>query len=468
MGIVSPGVTKVEVERIIEEKAIAGKHVFSEANGNLLLGSEPELTTAKDVTSVGYGAFGAATTAKYSVAVGYGALGKVKETEHMIAIGYQAMGESTGTGEASDENSYCIAIGTEALYHNEGHANVGIGYRALRENKLGQSNTAVGFGTLQKLGEGIASHTTVNENVAVGMESLGKLLEGAECTALGAEALYTLKEGSGVTAVGNEALYKHEKGPAPGNASEGNTAVGCYAMRESGNNLKLSVAVGAGAMKYYESGEKIVAIGLEALRGKAVGEQATGSSNTAVGYHAAVNITTGAENVAIGDGALGGTTTASNNTAVGHAAMQGGTITGGGNTAIGGEAMNAIESGTANVAVGVEAGGSIKSGARNVLLGYRAGKSLTGGSNIFIGYEAGEGEAAVSNKLLIGNNKTTPIIKGVMSETAANNELVLGTSEGKLGFFGTAAIAKPKTAAPLTVTAKELAEALEKLGLIET
>jgi hypothetical protein len=109
--------------------------------------------------------------------------------------------------------------------------------------------------------------------------------------------------------------------------------------------------------------------------------------------------------------------------------------TGKGNVCIGNNAGLEITTGSENVCLGSGAGNKTEGNSNNVFIGAGAGKENKGKENIFIGFEAGIGETG-NSKLLIANNKTTPIIKGVMSETAGSNELTLGTVGGKVGLYG--------------------------------
>ncbi len=78
------------------------------------------------------------------------------------------------------------------------------------------------------------------------------------------------------------------------------------------------------------------------------------------------------------------------------------------------------------------------------MLGLSAGEEVKNGAgNILIGCEAGRELKEVSNKLWIANNKETPIIEGVMSATAASNELKLGTVGGNVALYGGTPKARP-------------------------
>ncbi|HXJ92615.1 MAG TPA: hypothetical protein VMT20_07000 [Terriglobia bacterium] len=211
------------------------------------------------------------------------------------------------------------------------------------------------------------------------------------------------------------------------------------------------------SVKPAEASKSNVVLGLktgEALEGKGeanvlIGEEAgeditTGSQNVCVGTSAGEHLKTGGLNVFVGCDAGEEATTAEGNVVIGFGAAGSGEV---GNF-----------TGKDNVIVGAAASQTITTGSKNVVIGYAGGVNAptTGSGNIIIGYEVNAVNNG-SNKLLIGNNKETNLIQGVMSETAASQEL---------GFFGTAPHAQPEVTGG-TVTAKQLAEALALIGLIK-
>jgi hypothetical protein len=120
----------------------------------------------------------------------------------------------------------------------------------------------------------------------------------------------------------------------------------------------------------------------------------SGDSNTAIGWRAAYGLTTGDYNTAVGDQSLLAVSSGVGNTAVGEIAL--GTVsTTSFNTGVGSDVLWQ-NTGSYNTAVGANAGGN----------------NLTGDSNVFIGYAAGEDELG-SNKLYIDNSDdATPLIYG--------------------------------------------------------
>jgi hypothetical protein len=163
---------------------------------------------------------------------------------------------------------------------------------------------------------------------------------------------------------------------------------------------------------------------------------AKSEANTYLGEHALQKATTGTFNTAIGYGALSVATTAVSNTAVGAAALI--SVTGGGNTAVGEGAGSSITTGEENVFVGWEAGNKAEATmSKSILIGKEAGLTATG-----------------NGKLIIANNPTTAIIEGVMSATAANQELA---------FYGVAPV--KRAAHPTTLA--EVITILKNIGICE-
>lgn len=239
--------------------------------------------------------------------------------------------------------------------------------------------------------------------------------------------------------------------------SETNTLYGVLAGK-SLTTGKNNTAVGEGALEFATTGGSNTAAGESAGQGIIEGKQ-----NTALGQGAMASGAAGNNNVAVGNEALYATK-AEGNTATGYRAGFALT-TGAANVAIGKQALTAGTTSGNNVAVGNEAlkNAAVQNG--NTAVGSEAGEENEGSGNVFLGDAAGKAEKG-SNKLYIANNPTTAIIKGVMSATAASNELELGTVGGKVGLFATTPATKPEVTGG-TVTTKQLAEALATIGLVK-
>ena len=148
-----------------------------------------------------------------------------------------------------------------------------------------------------------------------------------------------------------------------------------------------------------------------------------GRYNTVVGLEAFVANTEGDSNNVLGYQALEDNTTGSRNIAVGY------------------RALRANIDGDYNIAVGDEALLANTTGAGNVAIGNKAGEDITGSYNICIGYMAGEGQIAISNKLFIDITDTaTPLIYGEFDSRIIKiyGNLYIPTDTNKL-YFGAAA-----------------------------
>lgn len=110
-------------------------------------------------------------------------------------------------------------------------------------------------------------------------------------------------------------------------------------------------------------------------------------NNCLWGTRSGMSLTTGSNNTAIGARALLSNTVAGNLTAVGFQALY--RCTGQGNTAVGSVAGEWLETGEFNSLFGLSAGSHIRSGSYNVALGYQAmGANHDGNNSVAIGYRA--------------------------------------------------------------------------------
>lgn len=246
----------------------------------------------------------------------------------------------------------------------------------------------------------------------------------------------------------------------PAESEKENTYLGSGAASAVQAKGEANVAYGPKALEAVTTGGENTAVGWGALKaikssgnGTALGTQALGSAtaagNTALGAFAGQHTTTGGNNVFVGQNAGIENVAGASNTYVGNRA---------------GEKANESESKN-NVAIGNETlseGEKLKG--TNVAVGVGAGKKNEGEGNVFLGAFAGEADTG-SNKLYVANNSVTPLIKGVMSETAATQELA---------FYGAAPVKRHATVAvPAETTAantkaiKELIEAVKGIGIIE-
>lgn len=289
----------------------------------------------------------------------------------------------------------------------------GIGVGSLMANTSGNANTAYGDSTLPYSTGGAS-------NSAFGYKALLSNTNGTANTAVGTSAM-AKDTASNNTAVGASALGSNVGG---GN----NTAVGSAAL--TNNTASSNTAVGANALTFNTIASNVTAVGNSALT-----KNTTGSQNTATGSLALQSNTTGGQNIAVGYNALGSNVTNNSSTAIGHLSLAASTADF--NTGIGSTALTVNTTGTQNTSVGSRSLEKNTTGSQNVALGYFAGfQTTTGAGNIYIGKDAGNNVtyATLSNKLVIGNNTTLPLLDGTMATTVAAQSLTLN---GKLLFPAT-------------------------------
>jgi len=186
-------------------------------------------------------------------------------------------------------------------------------------------------------------------------------------------------------------------------------------------------------------------IGYEA--GQSLLTQANDNGNIALGYRSLYGSTSPDYCIAIGYEALRNPTSNTDNTiAIGHQAGYNGG--GGSNVFIGYEAGQNATTGHSNVAIGYHAARS-SSPSFGVYIGYDAGKNADGIGNVFVGHNAGDGVTSGDYNTFIGeaagNDMTTGsdnvIIggyqgneKGLDIRTSSNN-IVLSDGDGNIRFY---------------------------------
>lgn len=151
-------------------------------------------------------------------------------------------------------------------------------------------------------------------------------------------------------------------------------------------------------------------------------QTSTGLYNVSMSYGALQKLTSGAYNIGIGVFAGRELTTGKNNTLIGSLTGQK-TTTGNFNAMFGNQAGNENTTGykntyfgtyagynnltsNLNVLIGYKAGNQTPMGDRNLFLGSFAGQGVTGTNNLILGIGAGNGDGAISNRLIIHNNTT--------------------------------------------------------------
>ena len=179
---------------------------------------------------------------------------------------------------ATDAVDWNTALGSEAFLNLSGYGNTASGYRALRNNTLGDANTA--HGALALVGNTIGYN-----NTASGYATLRLNDEGLNNTAAGYLALYNNNDGSYNTANGAQALQNNTGGYR-------------------------NAATGQGALQNNSEGHSNSGFGVYALNGNT-----TGTHNTAIGFDADVNSDDLTNATSIGAGAV---VSASNNVQIGN------------------------------------------------------------------------------------------------------------------------------------------------------
>lgn len=281
--------------------------------------------------------------------------------------------------------------------------------------------------------------TTASRNVGIGFAALAALTTGERNTFVGWSAGENNTTGFHNTGVGDQALRANTTG-------DQNAAFGVSALLSNTDGNK-NMAIGFSALHDNTIGYENVGIGANALL-----ECVDGTSNVAIGSDTLTNEATPAGNTAVGAQVLqvatGGTVW---NTGVGYQALLSQTAANF-NTAVGAFALKSNTSGGSNTAVGLQALYNATTATDNVALGKQAGYYETGSNKLFIDNQTRASEAA---------GRTDALIYGIFDGTVANQKLTFNC--GYMGFFGTAAVAKPTGVA---VSAAGIHAALVTLGLI--
>lgn len=150
-----------------------------------------------------------------------------------------------------------------------------------------------------------------------------------------------------------------------------------------------------------------------------------GTNNTIIGAMAYQNNTTGYNNVGVGVRTLRLNTTGQSNVAVGYEAMRDNT-TGMSNVALGAAALESNTIGQDNMAMGSAALFANTTGSANLAIGRLAGytevganANVSGGFNVWLGYQAGPG---------VATQLTNSIGIGYQSHPTLSNQAVFGSS----------------------------------------
>lgn len=159
--------------------------------------------------------------------------------------------------------------GLDSTFVNSGHANTGIGYWALKDNKNGLSNTCIGAYAL-------SANTTGNTNTSIGELSMATNTTGFFNTAVGGSALRSNTVGFSNTAVGLNALNSNKSGNSSASVGYRSGIFDTTSVR----NVFFGANAGAGGTTTadYHTKSNNVMIGYGS------GENAQGDSNVFLGY----------------------------------------------------------------------------------------------------------------------------------------------------------------------------------------
>ena len=238
----------------------------------------------------------------------------------------------------------------------------------------------------------MTSNTIGNSNTAVGFLSLNKNTTGEFNCAVGNNALSANVDGSSNSAFGVGALSANTRGD-------------------------LNCAFGVNSLASNTAGNSNCGFGNNALS-----NNTTGISNSALGVNALLANTTGGSNAAFGRGTLIKNTRGANNTAFGTNALSENT-TGSRNAVLGKDALKANRIGVNNTAVGMQAGQN-SLGISNVFIGYKAGANATGSNRLYIS------NSSTNSPLIFGNFSSRELqINGSLAVT--NGLEIIGIVEAE-------------------------------------
>jgi len=307
------------------------------------------------------------------------------------------IGKDAGTGLTTGSRN--TAIGYNAYKVGNNTDNTCIGNQAGEALSSGSMNTLIG----RRAGESI---TTGQSNVIVGMmanaqgsrnvmlgQQAGQYSSGTDCIVIGSFCAQDI--------TGNSNIFMGRDTAKDATTSTENVCIGRDSVKDFTTG-SYNVCIGKDAAKSLTTSSYGVYIGYQAGQtysnenqfgasavciGAEAGETATGVKNTLIGTKAGQNLGSGSNCVLIGNetAKLG---SASYNIAVGTGVFNGQAYTGG-----------------SNVGVGFNAGNGLTSGEDNTFLGTNAGSSITeGDNNTCIGHDATLSSATVNNEITLGDS----------------------------------------------------------------
>ena len=356
-------------------------------------------------------------------------------------LSFQLSGTSVFTMGVDDGDSDKFKIGTTAIGTGTMVTLDSDSVISLSTGDAGTSNTLIGKNT----GDAIASGG--NYNVLIGEEAGGALTTGDNNVVIGYTALDAadLTESDNV-AIGHAAMSAVDEGSHGSALADGNIAIGTNALLggsfgSSDLDLLGNVAIGYQALDATAATAQTgnVAIGYQAATAL---NHADASGTIAIGYQAGLAITQGQFNTVVGYQSLKAQATGDKSTAIGYQALKSCTGVSGevGNTAIGYKACEDLTTGQANVAIGINACGTTTTGGNNICIGRdtmgdvdAGSSSKAGGSNIFIGDQAGSGtwlDANSSENVAIGKGAMPAALNGASENVCIGQEVANALLQG--------------------------------------
>jgi trimeric autotransporter adhesin len=377
---------------------------------------------------------------------------KLTSGKHNTADGFSAL-------KSDKKGSFNTAVGSGALKKTRGSSNVAVGFQALFKNKKGQFNVAIGDGAMKfnvsghnnvALGMDAGALTTGSDNILIDHKGIegesGKIRIGTPGTHTDIYLSGVMHgNGSGLTGVVAKSVSGNVNLPATSGAGSGVIGQdGSSLLHTFGTN---NLFVGKSAGNFSSSGGHNTAIGSEALHFNTAGfyntatgyaalyHNTTGAYNTASGYHSLYENTTGSSNTAHGFGVLGSNTSGAGNTASGRGAL-GSNTTGYNNVAIGFSSLVFNTTGFSNTAAGRDSLFLNTTGDNNTAGGTLALYSnSTGSGNVASGRRAlytnttGINNTAVGyNSDVSSSNLTNATAVGYNAKVNASNKIRLGNS----------------------------------------
>jgi trimeric autotransporter adhesin len=221
--------------------------------------------------------------------------------------GYIELNKSLKLAETTDLNTGIIYKGNDRFIHNfRKPTNFGQNtFVGINSGNFtmggplfsdGSSNTALGYGTLNKVTTGyrntalgnsaLASNTTGINNVGIGPYTLEFNISGSHNIGIGDNSLNANTIGSGNVSIGIGSLELNTDGI-------NNVSLGLRTMEENIHGGE-NVAIGKLALSENTDGSSNTALGSSALG------NSTGNNNTALGYNSGLNLTTGQNVTTIG------------------------------------------------------------------------------------------------------------------------------------------------------------------------